>query len=52
MSYQRDFEKRLNIAVVGVGSHGYRNVLPTLTFLPIHLKAFCDVNLDSCQTDR
>ena len=46
MSYQRDFEKRLNVAVVGVGTHGYRNVLPTMTFLPVHLKAFCDVNID------
>ena len=44
MSYQRDFEKRLNVAVVGVGTHGYRNVLPTMTFLPIRLQAFCDVN--------
>ena len=46
MSYQRDFEKRLNIAVIGVGTHGYRNVLPTMTFLPVQLKAFCDVNID------
>ena len=46
MSYQRDFDKRLNVAVVGVGSHGYRNVLPTMTFLPVRLKAFCDVNID------
>ncbi len=46
MSYQRDFENRLNVAVVGVGSHGYRNVLPTMTFLPVRLKAFCDVNID------
>ena len=46
MSYQREFEERLNVAVVGVGSHGYRNVLPTLTFLPVRLKAFCDLNLD------
>ena len=46
MSYQREFEERLNVAVVGVGSHGYRNVLPTLTFLPVRLKAFCDLDLD------
>ena len=46
MSYQRDFEKRLDVAVVGVGSHGYRNVLPTMTFLPVKLQAFCDVNID------
>lgn len=46
MSYQRDFENRLNVAVVGVGSHAYRNVLPTMTFLPVRLKAFCDVNID------
>lgn len=46
MSYQREFEDRLNVAVVGVGSHGYRNVLPTMTFLPVRLQAFCDVNID------
>lgn len=46
MSYQREFENKLNVAVVGVGSHGYRNILPTLTFLPVQLKAFCDVNVD------
>ena len=45
MSYQRTFENRLNVAVVGVGTHGYRNVLPTLTFLPIRLKAICDVDI-------
>ena len=46
MSYQREFEKRLNVAVVGVGSHGYRNVLPTLNFLPVRLKALCDLNIE------
>ena len=46
MSYQRTFENRLNVAVVGVGSHGYRNVLPTLTFLPIRLEAICDADID------
>ena len=46
MSYQREFEKRLNVAIVGVGSHGYRNILPTLTFLPIRLKAVCDLDMD------
>ena len=45
MTYQREFQNRLNVAVVGVGSHGYRNVLPTLTFLPIRLQAFCDVDI-------
>jgi predicted dehydrogenase len=46
MSYQRDFEKRLRIGVVGVGSHAYRNILPTLHHLPIQLQALCDTNLD------
>lgn len=46
MSYQRDFEKRLRVAVVGVGSHSYRNLLPTLHHLPVHLVALCDLNLD------
>ena len=46
MSYQREFERRLNVAVVGVGSHGYRNVLPTLHYLPVRLRALCDRNLE------
>ncbi len=49
MSYQRDFEKKLNVAIVGVGSHAYRNILPTMTFLPISLRAICDINLERAQ---
>ena len=30
MSYQRDFENRLNVAMVGVGSHTHRNILPAM----------------------
>jgi predicted dehydrogenase len=44
MTYQRQFEKRLNIGIVGVGSHAYRNLLPTMNYLPVHLQAVCDIN--------
>lgn len=44
MSYQREFEQTLNIGFVGVGSHAYRNLLPALTYLPVHLVAVCDIN--------
>lgn len=44
MTYQREFEKRINVAIVGVGSHAYRNVLPALHFMPVRLVAICDVN--------
>jgi predicted dehydrogenase len=44
MSYQRDFEKRLRVAFIGVGSHAYRNILPALHHLPVRLVAICDVN--------
>mgnify|MGYP001310396357 CR=1 FL=1 len=46
MSYQREFEKRLDVGVVGLGSHAYRNILPAMHYLPVRLKAFCDTNLD------
>ncbi|MBC8008476.1 MAG: Gfo/Idh/MocA family oxidoreductase [Burkholderiales bacterium] len=46
MSYQRDFPQRLRVAVIGVGSHSYRNILPTLHHLPVQLVALCDLNLD------
>lgn len=45
MSYQRDFARRIRIGLVGVGSHAYRNILPTLHYLPVELVAVCDVNL-------
>ena len=45
MSYQREFENRLNVGVVGIGSHCYRNILPAMHYLPVRLKAFCDLNL-------
>ena len=46
MSYQREFERKLNVGIVGVGSHSYRNILPTMTFLPVTLQAICDINLE------
>ena len=49
MSYQRDFERRLNVAVVGVGSHAYRNILPVLHYLPVKFVAICDQNLELAQ---
>ena len=45
MSYQREFESRLNVGVVGVGSHCYRNILPAMHYLPVRLKAFCDLKI-------
>ncbi|MCX7309593.1 MAG: hypothetical protein NTZ72_17285, partial [Afipia sp.] len=44
MSYQRDFETKLRVGVVGVGSHAYRNLLPTMNYLPVSLQAICDIN--------
>lgn len=44
MTYQRDFERRIRIGIVGAGSHAYRNILPALNFLPVELVAVCDVD--------
>jgi predicted dehydrogenase len=44
MNYQRDFEQRVRIGVVGVGDHSYRNILPLLTFLPVDFVALADTN--------
>lgn len=49
MSYQREFAQRIKIGMVGVGSHAYRNILPTLTYLPVELHAICDKNLPLAQ---
>lgn len=44
MTYQRDFEKKLKVGIVGVGSHAYRNLLPAMNYLPVTLQAVCDTN--------
>jgi len=46
MSYQRDFPRRVRSAVVGVGLHGYRNLLAAMQFLPVELRAVCDANAE------
>jgi predicted dehydrogenase len=44
MSEQREYEKKLDVGIVGVGGHAYRNILPTMTFLPVSLVAVCDID--------
>ena len=44
MTYQRDFTRKLRVGVVGLGGHAYRNVLPTLHYLPVQVTALCDAN--------
>jgi predicted dehydrogenase len=44
MSYQRDYARRLKVAAVGAGLHGYRSVLAAMQFLPVDLRAVCDPN--------
>jgi predicted dehydrogenase len=44
MPYQREFETKLKVGIVGVGSHAYRNLLPTMNYLPVTLQAICDSN--------
>ena len=51
MSYQRDFDIRVSVAMVGGGSHAYRNLLPAMNFLPVDLKAIC-VKSDMVRAER
>ena len=49
MNYQREFDRVLRVGIVGVGSHAYRNLLPAMTFLPVSLRAVCDIDLARAQ---
>ncbi len=42
MSYQREFARRINVGIIGAGSHGYRNILPVMNYLPVRITAICD----------
>jgi predicted dehydrogenase len=44
VTYQREFPVRLNVALVGAGSHAYRNLLPAMSFLPVRVAAICDID--------
>jgi len=44
MRYQIEAERRLRVGIVGVGSHAYRNILPTLSYLPAELVAVADID--------
>ena len=46
MTYKRDFMPKLRVGMVGLGGHAYRNVRPTLHYLPVELAALCDVDAD------
>ena len=37
--FQRDFEERLKVGVVGIGGHAYRSLLTTMHYLPVELVA-------------
>jgi predicted dehydrogenase len=50
MTYQREYLRRLRVAVIGAGSHAYRNVLPAMNFLPVDLVAVCDVDGDRARS--
>jgi len=40
--YQREYDKKLRVGIIGAGSHMYRNLLPALHFLPVELAAICN----------
>ena len=46
MSYQREFAEKINVGIIGIGSHGYRNILPLMNYLPVKLKAVCNRTAD------
>jgi predicted dehydrogenase len=46
LEYQREADRKIRVGLVGVGSHSYRNILPTLTYLPMELVAIADVDAE------
>jgi predicted dehydrogenase len=46
LSYQREFAEKINVGIIGIGSHGYRNILPLMNYLPVRIKAVCNRTAD------
>lgn len=49
MEYQRDAKRRVRVGIVGTGSHSYRNIFPTLTYLPVELVAVADIDAEKAK---
>lgn len=46
VTYGFEHERRLRAGFVGCGGHSFRNVYPTLRYLPVDLVAVCDLDAD------
>ncbi len=42
--YAHDAERRLRAGFIGCGGHAFRNIYPTLRYLPVELVAVCDLD--------
>ena len=52
MEYQREAGRRIRVGIVGAGSHSYRNIFPTLTYLPVELVAVADIDAEKLDRER
>jgi len=44
--FRHEYERHLRVALVGCGGHAFRNILPSLNFLPVDLAATCDIDAE------
>ena len=47
--YNREYEKKIRVGIVGVGSHLYRNLLPAIHHLPVQITAMCSRGQEKLQ---
>ena len=52
MTEEADAGRTLNVGMVGLGAHCRRTLLPTTKFLPVKLRAFCDVDEENLAVAR
>jgi predicted dehydrogenase len=47
--YQFEYPATIPSVFIGAGGHSFRNVLPSLQYAPVDLRAVCDLKLDRAQ---
>ncbi|WP_163506944.1 Gfo/Idh/MocA family protein [Fodinicola acaciae] len=50
VTYQFEYADRLSAVFVGAGGHSYRNIYPSLQYVPVDLRAVCDQQADRAGT--
>ncbi len=49
IKYNYEYDNKLKVAVIGVGGHTFRNILPCFAYAPVDLVSICDLDVNKAK---